>query len=107
MIALPSQLVATGFPVGVLPSRYALNAVRPTQEKPEYEAVRDEKQRNQGSRNEVGSTLDTRIAPNLRAIALVERMQQIRGANKVEAPHQQRAEPIPKSCQREQCQDCG
>src|SRR5262249_42386394 len=76
-------------------------------ENPEYETVRDEKQRNECGRYEVGGALQSRIEPDPRTAAGVERMEQVQGAEKVEPPDQKDAQPAPERRQRGQRHDRG
>src|SRR5581483_1243483 len=90
--------------LSALPRRPQPRAVTPEQEQ-EHERMRDQEQRHEDRRDEPGGAQLARREPD--AIALVERVDQIRAAQNVERPDQDDTRPAWQRHDREQGQDCG
>ena len=77
----------------------------PWKQEPEDNTVADEQEWYQDGWNEVGRTLHARREVNARAIAFVEGMEQICGAEKVEGPDQDDSQFVPQRRDRQQGKD--
>ena len=75
------------------------------QQDPKHKPVCDEEQRYHDRRNEVGGTQLPRLEPD--SIALIERVEEIRTAPKVEHPDQDDSQPTLQACQCKQGQNRG
>lgn len=68
----------------------------------EHKRVRHEEKRHEHGGNEVRGTLQARRDPYAQAIAVIERVEQIHGADDVEHPHDDAPQPTPQRGDREQ-----